>query len=293
MKNILILILIAILFEGCGRYVLVNGKEVVMTNDARLFTKNRTISAKAPNNLNIPFIGYYRFDKELLNFERIIPNMMQEKINITVENFDPSKATTLDRLLYKNLNNTFEEYFETLPLTDWKMTNHIERGVNYYKNYVDFVSGLKCGTNVESQNIAEGIGSKKYWTFCPYYDKQGSKKYIGLDYRFYYTFDRTKFQGSDNPSLIGHRFEEVQLQFKKDMKVIFDSMEIYDMDRERMRKEGLLYNKKYILETESNAKDKSLKCTYKTDSLDCIGRETGTQCTRKRGEKYIWDCKYK
>ncbi|MBE0496835.1 MAG: hypothetical protein IBX45_10515, partial [Campylobacterales bacterium] len=117
--------------------------------------------------------------------------------------------------------------------------------------------------------------------------------YVGIDYHFYYTFDRTKFQGSNNPSLARHQFEEIQLQFKKDMKVIFDSMEIYDMDRERMEKEGLLYNKKYMLETESNAKDKSLKCTYikEIDSFDCIGRETGRHCTRKRTEKYIWDCK--
>ncbi|QOG12444.1 hypothetical protein [Arcobacter sp. FWKO B] len=241
-----------------------------------------------------PFETWNIHPNAVIHLDRTIPNMMRQNIRISVELLE-SGPSTLDSLLDKKFNDTFEKYNEVLPLTNWQMYNTFERGVNYYKDYVDFVAGLKCGTRVESQNIAEGIGSKAYWTLCPYYDKQGNKKYIRTNYRFYFTFDRTKFQGSDNPSLVRHRFEEIQLQFKKDMKVIFDSMEIYDMDRERMEKEGLLYNKKYMLETESKAKDKSLKCTYikEIDSFECIGRETGRQCTRKRTEKYIWDCKDK
>lgn len=225
--------------------------------------------------------------------DRTIPNMMKEDIRISVANL--KNESIGNRLLNKETNDNFDEYFGKLPLTDGEMYNQFERRVNYYKDYVDFINGLKCHTNVESQNIAEGIGSKKYWTLCPYYDKQGNKKYIGIDYRFYFTFNQTKFEGSDNVSLLKHKFEEIQLQFKHDMKEIFDSIEIYDMDKERMEKEGLLYHKKYTLETESNAKDKSLKCTYikETDSWDCIGRETGRHCTRKRTEKYIWDCKDK
>lgn len=291
--KILALILIAISIAGCGRELPVNGKEMMMVNDVRLFSQNRTISAKAPENLKPPFTGYYRFDSERISFERTIPNMMREDIRIYPEEFKKESETHF--LLREDKNKTFEEHLSKKPLTDREMYNTFERGVNYYKDYVDFVAGLKCGTNVESQNIAEGIGSKHYSTFCPYYDKQGNKKYIGIDYRFYFTFNQTKFEGSDNPSLLKHKFDEIQLQFKHDMKEIFDSIEIYDMDKERMEKEGLLYHKKYTLETESNAKDKSLKCTYikETDSWDCIGRETGRHCIRKRTEKYIWDCKDK
>jgi len=232
--------------------------------------------------------------KAVIYLDRTIPNLMKQDINIRVENLDPQYLLNY-KMLHKETNKELEEYYENRQLTDWEMTNYIERGVNYYKDYVDFISGLKCVTSVESQNIAEGIGNKRYQSRCNYYDKQALLKLIYIDYRFYYTFDRTKFQGSDNPSLARYRFEEIQQQFKHDMKEIFDSMEIYDMDRERMEKEGLLYNKKYMLETESKAKDKSLKCTYikETDSFECIGRETGRQCTRKRTEKYIWDCKDK
>lgn len=293
MRTYLIIFLIGLMLTGCGRSLPVNGKEMIMTNDARLFSQNKLISAKAPDSLQPPFVGYFRFDKELLNFERTIPNMMKEDVTIRVDPLD-QKYLLENRLLEKKFNKEFEEYFAILPLTEWKMDNHLERGVNYYKNYVDFIGGLKCGINVESQNMANGIGSKKYWAFCPYYDKQGNKKYLGIDHRFYYTFNQTKFEGSDSPSLVRHKLKEIELQFKKDMKEIFDSIEVYDMDRERMQKEGLLYDEKYSLDNESKAKDKSMKCTFikESDSWACKGRETDRKCTKKRVE-HKWKCEEK
>lgn len=291
MRHVLILILIAILFTGCMR------RSNVEYISLQPYTKiaSPSVGILTPSSYpKTPFKTSTIHPNAVIYLDRTIPNMMRQTIRISVEPLE-AEPSTLDSLLDKKFNDTFEKYNEVLPLTNWQMYNTFERGVNYYKDYVDFATGLKCDTRVESQNIAEGIGSKAYWTFCPYYDKQGNKKYIRTNYHFYYTFDRTKFEGSNSPSLLKHKFEEIQLQFKKDMKVIFDSMEIYDMDRERMEKEGLLYNKKYMLDTESNAKDKSLKCTYikETDSFECIGREMGRQCTRKRTEKYIWDCKDK
>ena len=291
MKTLLLTLIIAISLSGCMR------RSHVEYISLQPYTKitSPSVGMLSPSSYpKDPFLIPSINANAVIWLDRTIPNMMKEDIKISAESLKP-EYSTLDRLLDKKLNGEFEEYFITLPLTEWKMYNTFERGVNYYKDYVDFVAGLKCGTNVESQNIAEGIGSKKYWTFCPYYDKQGNKKYIGIDYRFYFTFNQTKFEGSDNVSLVKHKFEEIQLQFKKDMKEIFDSIEIYDMDKERMEKEGLLYNKKYTLEMESNAKDKSLKCTYikETDSFDCIGKETGRQCTRKRTDDNIWDCKDK
>lgn len=232
-------------------------------------------------------------NKTTIYFHRIIPNMMKQDINIRVTNLDPQDLPEY-RMLHKETSKELEKYFGNWQLTDWWMNNHMERGVNYYKNYIDIIGGLKCMTTVESQNMADGIGSKNYQTSCNYYDKQGLPKHIHLDYRFYYTFDRTKFEGGDDPSLVRHRLEEIQLQFKKDMKEIFDSIEIYDMDRDRMQKEGLLYNEKYSLDKESKAKDKSMKCTFikESDSWACVGRETDRKCNKKRVE-HKWKCEEK
>ena len=40
----------------------------------------------------------------------------------------------------------------------------------------------------------------------------------------------------------------MQYQFKQDIKAIFDSLVIHDMDRERMAKEGLLHDRKYEIQ---------------------------------------------
>ncbi|MCW8896236.1 hypothetical protein [Sulfurimonas sp.] len=286
MRNIFIIFLIGFIFTGC------------------VFRQSPYIKMEPYTKITSPYVhiitpgSYHQFpfetsgihdNKTTIYFHRTIPNMMKQDINIRV--WDLTKDSFENRLLDKELNDEFEEYFSNLPLTEWRMNNNMERGINYYKNYVDFIGGLKCGTNVESQNIADGIGSKKYWTFCPYYDKQGNLKLVGVDYRFYYTFDRTKFEGGDDPSLVRHRLQEIQLQFKKDMKEIFDSIEIYDMDRDRMQKEGLLYDEKYSLDKESKAKDKSMKCTFikESDSWACVGRETDIECTKKRVERK-WEC---
>lgn len=291
MKILVLTLMIAIGLAGCMR------RSSIEYISLQPYTKISSPSISMLSSSSYPKTPFqissiYNADNQIY-LDRTIPNMMKEDIRIRVE--DVGEKSLGNRLLHKEANDAFEEYFGALPLTNWQMSNNLERGVNYDKNYVDFVAGLKCGTSVESQNMAEGVGSKHYWTNCYYYNKQGLPKLIYIDYLFYFTFNQTKFEGSDNISLVKHKFEEIQLQFKHDMQEIFDSIEIYDMDKERMEKEGLLYNKKYTLDSESNAKDKSLKCTYikETDSWDCIGRETGRQCTRKRTEKYNWDCKDK
>lgn len=120
--------------------------------------------------------------------------------------------------------------------------------MNYVKRYVDFIGGLKCATRVESSNIAMGVGTKSYQTNCNYFDNQGGAKNIHIGYSYTYTHSGTKFDGDKTSSAVSP--QAMQTQFKQDIKAIFDSLVIHDMDRERMSKEGLLHDKKYDLESE-------------------------------------------
>lgn len=292
MRNILIMILISIIFVGCNR-VEPEYRSYKVVNNEKIFSINKAIAIKIPSSYSkVLWSGWSDFRTDRITLDRTIPNMMKQDINIRVENLEPQYLLNY-KMLHKETNKELEKYFENQPLTNWEMTNHMERGVNYSKVYVEFIGGLKCVTNVESQNMAAGIGSKHYQSNCNYYNKQNQPKNIHIDYRFYYTFNRTKFEGSDNPSLVRYKLEEIQLQFKKDMKEIFDSLVIYDMDTERMQKEGLLYDEKYSLDNEAKVKDKSMECTFSKDSAKCVGRETGRKCTKKRIEEYNWQCEEK
>lgn len=248
MRNIL-LILWIVFMAGCSFHSAPkNGKEMEITSEQRMYAKSGSISATAPNNFpKTPFEGYTRFDHDLIDFERHLPNMMSEDVSVTVSAI-PHNEIANDYLLYKNQSNQMEERYKNFKMSDWEKKNNAERGVKYVKIYIDFIAGLKCGTRVESSNIAMGIGTKSYQTNCTYFDNQGGAKNIHLDYRYTYTHSGTKYDSDTKSSSVTP--EAMQLQFKQDMKAIFDSLVIHDMDRERMSKEGLSHDRKYDTESE-------------------------------------------
>lgn len=187
------------------------------------------------------FQGIY----DRLYFSRQIPNMMRENMDISVSAI-PQNEIANDYLLYKNQSNQMEERIRNFKMTDWEKKNNAERGVRYVKQYVDFIGELKCGTRVESSTIALGVGTKSYQTNCTYFDNQGGAKNIHLAYRYTYSHSGTKADGDTQSSSVAP--EAMQYQFKQDIKAIFDSLVIHDMDRAKMRKEGLLHDKKYEIQ---------------------------------------------
>jgi len=178
-------------------------------------------------------------------FSRHLPNMMREDVRITVGIPERLKEST-EKFLIKNFD--YEKWAQEVLNRPDIVANMKERGATYSKKYVDYIGGLKCGTDVESSNLALGVGSKRYYTVCGYYDVNGAKKRIDIFYNYTYTHSGTKYDRDTKSSSVTP--QAMQKQFKQDMKAIFDSLVIHDMDRERMSKEGLLHDKKYDLESE-------------------------------------------
>jgi len=223
--------------------------------DLKPYTKlsSNSMSILTPNSYpNFPWWTWQINTNKIIAMKRHIPNMMSEDVRITVR-IVPQDEMASDYLLYKNQGNQMEERIKNFKMSDWEKKNNAERGVNYVKQYVDFIGGLKCGTRVESSNIALGVGTKSYQTNCTYFDNQGGAKNIHLGYSYTYTNRGTKFEADKTSSTTTP--QAMQKQFKQDMKAIFDSLVIHDMDREQMSKEGLLHNKKYDVDTENNVKN--------------------------------------
>ena len=149
-------------------------------------------------------------------------------------------------LLDKEKSDLLEKTILTSPLTEWEKKNYAERGVQYSKGFIEYVDGLRCRTSAESGNLALGVGSKRYQTFCNYYDIQGNPKELWINYTYTYTHSGTKYDGDSQSGSVSP--EMMQIQFKQDMKAIFDSLVIHDMDRERMSKAGLLHERKYEIQ---------------------------------------------
>lgn len=251
MRN-LFLLCMTLLMSGCiVKSPPTNGKKTEITNKERVYTQSGSVSATAPNNFpKVPFSGYTRFDEDLISFRRTIPNMMSEDVRVTVGSPENLKMST-EKFLIQDFD--YDKWAKEVLSRPDIVANMKERGVNYSKKYVDYIGGLRCGTDVESANIAMGVGHKKYYTVCGYYDLAGNKKRIDIFYHYTYTHSGTVREGDDSSSVSSP--QAMQRQFKQDIKEIFDSLVIHDMDREKMNKEGLLHTQKYDIQTEANTKN--------------------------------------
>lgn len=197
-----------------------------------------------PSDRLVKFQGKY----DRLWFNRHLPNMLSEDVEITVHELSKESMSRYNyELLDKEKSDILEKTILTKPLTDWEKKNHAERRVNYSKGYIDYINGLRCRTTVESSNIALGVGRKSYQTFCNYYDTHGNPKELWIMYDYMYTHSGTKFQDDKSSNNVVTP-EAMQLQFKQDMKAIFDSLQIHDMDRAKMKELGLLHDRAYEIQ---------------------------------------------
>lgn len=235
----LLLLLMVLFIAGCAH------SGIDLQPNEKLSTQSYSIviigdgwwTGQKPEERMLKFQG----TSDRLWFSRHLPNMMSEDVTITVKTV-PTEEKGMYGLLNKdNLEKRLQE-----PPSEWAKKNLAERGVKYSKWYVDYIGGLKCSTNVEKANLALGVTNAKYGTYCAYYDTSGGRKEIDISYRYTYSHNGTKYDSDNKSSSVTP--EAMQLQFKQDMKAIFDSLMIHDMDRERMAKEGLLHDKKYEIQ---------------------------------------------
>lgn len=234
----LFLFFVALFTNGCIHHVNVL--------ELKPYTKlsSPSISAQTPSSRPDTPWEAWRIDSEgSIQLWRHLPNMMSEDVSISVSIPDRLKKST-EKFFIKNFD--FEKWGKEVLSRPDIVANMKERGISYSKKYVDYIGGLKCGTDVESSNIALGVGSKRYYTVCGYYDSIGAKKRIDIFYNYTYTHSGTKYDSDNQSSSVTP--EAMQSQFKEDMKAIFDSLVIHDMDRERMQKEGLLHDRKYEIQ---------------------------------------------
>lgn len=241
MRSVFFFIAVIIFLSGCS-----SSKNIKLTPNLKL--TSRSIHINAPESLyGTAWEAWYLDSEKHIQLFRHLPSMMSENVNITVTTH-PQEDIVKVSMLYKDKNDAMEEHYQNYKISDWEKKNNAERGVGYVKRYVDFIGGLKCATRVESSNIALGVGTKSYQTNCNYFDNQEGAKNIHIDYRYTYTHSGTKYDSDSQSSSVTP--EAMQRQFKQDMKAIFDSLVIHDMDREQMVKEGLLHNKHYDAESE-------------------------------------------
>ncbi|AQW86720.1 hypothetical protein CPIN18020_1538 [Campylobacter pinnipediorum subsp. caledonicus] len=252
MKKIILFIIVTIFFSGCSyksHYIEV-GPNTKLSAPKFAFT--------IPNSYpNYPFETSEMYNPDDTVFIlRDIPNMMKEDIRIF--SYELNKTKERHKLVYDLLSKhkTHYDYYINAPLSDFDLEDDIESRTEYYKRYIDYIAGLKCYTYTYSKNIGMGLGNKNHDTICPYYDINGKETLIRIHYDFVFTAGGTVLEGSKQSSTKNYTPQQMNYAFKQDVKEIFDSLEIYDIDKDRMIKQGMYYpDKKYDINADNKVKN--------------------------------------
>ncbi|MDY0195554.1 MAG: hypothetical protein RBR33_05810 [Sulfurovaceae bacterium] len=217
-----------------------------MSSNTKLVSESIHINAPEPSYKIAWEAWYLNSTKNNIQLFRKIPNMMSENLKVSVRFIKQSNYQ--DHKMFFDKNFDFEKWGKEVLIRPNVVANMKERGVKYSKKYVDYIGGLRCTTDAESSSPALGVGFKKYYTVCGYYDTNGNKKRVDIMYHYISSFGGTKFQ-SDTTSTVASS-KDIEVLFKQDMKAIFDSLVIHDMDRTRMQKAGLLHDRAYDVNSE-------------------------------------------
>jgi hypothetical protein len=247
MRNLAVLILISFLLVGCTSKEYIPATSVTMSDNVRIYSKNKIVSATAPLNRGIPFVGEFNHNNEWLSLVRFMHGEMVEKIYIR-HTYDSRNFDFYNYLDKKNLDN-----FEKDIKDNKKIIHHNKyNGRRYKRAFIDYIDGIRCRTfpwnepsGMYNTTSKRSILTQVYETFCSFYGLgvAGHEQLLHIHYEYSYNFESDIFKNSDKTK--EQILKDIQNQFKQDIKEIFNSIKLHYMDRERMKREGLLYDRKY------------------------------------------------
>ncbi|WP_418180303.1 hypothetical protein ACNSOL_09490 [Aliarcobacter lanthieri] len=248
MRNLVVLILISFLFIGC----LVKEEGYLSTtnmlDNIKISSKRQVVSVSTPNNMGIPFTGKVIDHLDRIVLIRDIPDEMKEMVHIK----HSSETYLFDSNKYFNKENL--ELFEKEVIKN--IIEYTKRyGKRYNRAFVDYIDGIKCRTLEwnEFDDIYHTTSGKHtttiklFETYCSFYSFElidnSYEHFLHLSYSYSYNPESSIFKNNDKTK--EQILENIQNQFNQDIYEIFNSIKIDVMDRERMKKEGLLYDRKY------------------------------------------------
>ncbi|WP_419678322.1 hypothetical protein ACN2EN_04060 [Aliarcobacter lanthieri] len=250
MKNLVVLILISFLFIGC----LVKEEGYLSTtnmlDNIKISSKRQVVSVSAANNISIPFTGKVIDHLDRIVLIRDIPDQMKEMVHIK----HSSETYLFDSNKYFNKENL--DSFEKEINENNNIIEYTKRyGKRYNRAFVDYIDGIKCRTLEWNEfddiyHTTSGKNTKTiklFETYCSFYSlepiQNTYEQLLHLSYSYSYNPESSIFKNKDKTK--EQILKNIQNQFNQDIYEIFNSIKINSMDRERMKKEGLLYDRKY------------------------------------------------
>ena len=241
-------IFIPLLFMGCSPKIFYFTKE-------RVFENNEL-------KLHPPIGRFYDYVDGFRVFSPITQGMYFEKLDIPgvrykvmVEIMKHNETEPTPRFFKSNFN--WEEYFYSLLRTYAKA--HKEQNMKFYKQEVTYFKGLRCLQMTSSLSGGYGFGyaSKDYSLECRYYTTNRERVGLWITHSYSASIsNNSPYKMAKDKNYKGKYYpiKAVEEDFKSRVKYMLDSIELKNIDIDRMKREGLYYEGK---------KFKSSPCLYK------------------------------
>ena len=241
---------IILFLSGCGIVTSVdddNKESKILSVDQRISTKEGLLSLMAPIHKDIGvFYGVYKVE-EGMALTWAVKNMMASKLIISTESYP---GHTFESAKYLNLKNL--KIFEEETKTKESFYNTTTSAI-YKKAYLDYIDGVECRTFVHAdlrqiyQNVIDGekTYTQYYDRYCSFYQPKNIKKSTNMvRLQYEYSFNRKSKAFTDSNKAEQEVLNDIHNIFRQDIQAIFSTIKL-GMDREKMRKEGLLFDKPY------------------------------------------------
>ncbi|ASM36873.1 hypothetical protein [Campylobacter sputorum] len=226
----LILCAICLFLSGCGLFVYDDSNDKIWfpIYDGRVYSYNGLISLAPPYYENTSFerlitkggkdVGKRGYD--IIVLRRIVQDKIVEKLRFSIE-----KINEFSSELYLDKDN-----IEKFRIATEKTKGEFKFSYKTFERaFVSYIDGMQCRTfqNYEyirgSSTKTRILKTKQFDTYCSFYDEKGEPKTFLASHEYSYVAGNDVFD-----------------TFKRDMNDIFSSIKI-KMDREKMKKEGLLF----------------------------------------------------
>lgn len=273
----LIVITFIVLFSGCHDIPDITTKHLKPGIMLSSF-QNESFTYVLPSSFTDIDWYYFLDEKNGRNvFERNLPSMFNEEFQINTYRYKERNMSRSKLEIRKDREESIDRSIYDI-LMGWQP---------YEKGFFTYIDGIKCEADFLISSITQ-IGSANYGIDCLYYDTSGAVSTLVIGGTFRLFFDPVKHKN--------YKAEDMAILFKNDMSEFLKSIKLKNMDRERMKKEGLLFDRIY------NPRDEFDEIIYEwfdPNKFDCTKYQKEYQICKKshlwkeiRKNKKFFDEKY-
>ncbi|MGB2553051.1 hypothetical protein ACPF04_07735 [Campylobacter sp. MOP51] len=249
-RRVTVLIVLGFLFKGC--FVVYDSsdevKPIYMDEVARVYSKNGLFSLMGPLKTNIKPQGSSGIYSDIVKLRWGIQDVMVAFVGIETDSLNTFEA---EEYLKKENIDAFEKSVKANPN---QMHYNKKYARKYKEGYLDYIDGVKCRSfhahmpfnkyELSKEGMWGAIWTEEYETYCSIYQADGKPGLIVIYYEYSYNIrNKDLFKGDDKSNQ--QVLDMIKNEFRGHIQTVFPTIKFHNIDREKMRKEGLLVDKPY------------------------------------------------